>query len=196
MGYLTSGYRPERGAKWSGTGNLGLRENVLMLTANELIQILDLRPLPFEGGFYRETYRSKERWPFAGSAPAKSLATAIYYLVTPESFSALHRLPTDEIFHCYLGGPVNQLLLFPDGQGQVRTLGPDLAAGHQLQAVVPAGVWQGSFLPSGIPYALLGTTMAPGFDPGDYEPGRRADLERQYPAFAEWIARLTPDACF
>src|SRR5438309_5994853 len=129
-----------------------------MLTAARLLELLDLRPLPGEGGYYRETHRSADRVPFAGRAGGKSAGTAIYYLLTPETFSALHRLPTDEVYHFYLGDPVEMLQLWPDGTGRVVSLGQDVRAGHLLQAVVPRGVWQGSRLYSGGAFALLGTT--------------------------------------
>ena len=164
------------------------------MTAAEVIAALELRPLPREGGYYRETYRSADVLP-AGALPARydaarSAATAIYYLLTPDTFSALHRLPTDEVFHFYLGSPVQMLQLAPGGRGRVITLGTDLGAGQQPQVVVPRGVWQGSCLVSGGAFALLGTTMAPGFDFADYEGGDRAALSRQYPDFADLIERL------
>src|SRR5947207_10432471 len=119
-----------------------------MPTADELIALLDLRPLPLEGGYYRETYRSADVLP-APALPAhygtdKSAGTAIYYLLTPDTFSALHRLPTDEVYHFYLGDAVEMLQLWPDGSGSVVTLGQDVRAGQLLQTVVPRGVWQGS----------------------------------------------------
>jgi predicted cupin superfamily sugar epimerase len=158
-----------------------------MLTAQDLIVALDLRPLAREGGYYRETYRSGQLAPNRD----RSLCTAIYYLLTPVTCSALHRLSGDEIFHFYLGDPVSMLQLRPDGTGQVVTLGSDVLAGQTPQVIVAAGVWQGSWLASGGAYALLGTTMAPGFDFADYEAGDRAGLTRAYPEFAELIARLT-----
>lgn len=163
--------------------------------ADELIALLNLSPLPLEGGYYRETYRSADSLT-ASALPRiydrdKSAATAIYYLLTPDTFSALHRLPTDEIFHFYLGDPVEMLQLDLDGSGRVVTLGTDLRAGHQPQVVVPRGVWQGSHLQQGGAIALLGTTMAPGFDFSDYQGGDRALLEAQFPAFADRIRRLT-----
>jgi predicted cupin superfamily sugar epimerase len=165
------------------------------LTADDLIALLGLSPLPQEGGDYRETYRSPEVIP-ASALPAryradKAACTAMYYLLTPDTFSALHRLPTDEVYHFYLGSPVRMLQLFPDGQGRTVTLGPDLRAGQQVQCVVPRGVWQGSALEPGGDYALLGTTVAPAFDFADYEAGDRANLTGQYPAFADLIQRLT-----
>lgn len=166
-----------------------------MPTANEIIRLLDLQPLAMEGGFFRETYRSTLRL-----APAslghpykqeKAAATAIYYLLTPETFSALHRLPTDEIYHHYCGGPVEMLQLLPDGRSCVVVLGSDLAAGQLPQVVVRAGVWQGSRLLSGAEFALMGTTMAPGFDYADFEAGKRKELLARYPVEGARIRVLT-----
>lgn len=163
----------------------------------ELIEILDLEPLPVEGGLYRQSYRSTRILTpeaFGGSYPEeKPAGTAIYYLITPDrgGFSALHRLPTDEIFHFYLGDPVHTLLLHPDGSSTRATLGPDLRAGQQVQFTVPAGVWQGSYLSPGGEYALIGTTMAPGFTESDYEGGERDALLASYPQEADLIIHLT-----
>jgi predicted cupin superfamily sugar epimerase len=169
-----------------------------MSIAQQLIAALGLQPLPQEGGYYRETYRGAERLS-AAALPSrygrdKPAATAIYYLLTPDTCSALHRLPTDEIFHFYLGSPVEMLRLWPDGRGELVVLGPDVLAGQSPQTVVPCGVWQGSMLIPGGEFALLGTTMAPGFDFADYEPADRAVLIRLYPQFAERIEHLTPSA--
>lgn len=168
-----------------------------MLDARRVIELLDLVPHPEEGGFFREIYRAKdsiaaEALP-AGYDGPRSLSTAIYYLLTPETFSEMHRLRSDEIFHFYLGDPVEQLQLFPDGSGRKVVLGPDLEHGQILQGVVPAGVWQGArLLPGGAHgWALVGATVAPGFDFADYEAHGRAELEAAYPVFAEDIARLT-----
>lgn len=165
-----------------------------MLSAQQLIDVLELRPLPLEGGYYRETYRSGRQlhasWLGPPFVSPRSAGTAIYYLLTPETFSALHRLPTDEVFHFYLGDPVEMLQL-GEGGGRMVTLGPDILGGHQVQTVVPAGIWQGSLLRPGGAFALLGTTMAPGFEFADYEAGQREVLMACYPAFADWIARLT-----
>lgn len=167
-----------------------------MSTADELIRLLHLQPLPREGGWYRETYRSSLHLPADVLAPryssARSCGTAIYYLLAPDTFSALHRLPTDEVFHFYFGDPVEMLQLGPtpkDG-GRILTLGSDILAGQQVQTVVPAGVWQGSVLRAGGAFALMGTTMAPGFDFADYEAADRDALIAAFPDFAESIARL------
>jgi predicted cupin superfamily sugar epimerase len=158
-----------------------------MFTADDLIAALDLRPLPREGGYYRETYRAADR------VGERSLCTAIYYLLIADTCSALHRLPSDEIFHFYVGDPVSMLQLWPDGTGRIVTMGVDVRADQAPQVVVPAGVWQGSWLAFGGRFALLGTTMAPGFEFSDYESGDCADLSRRYPAFRELIDKLTSE---
>jgi predicted cupin superfamily sugar epimerase len=166
------------------------------MTADDLIQLLRLQPHPKEGGYFRETYRGDEVLPAAALAPrygaVRSVGTAIYYLLTPTTYSALHRLKSDEVFHFYLGSPVRMLQLFPDGGGETIILGSDLERGQRLQTVVPRGVWQGSLLEPGGDFALLGCTVAPGFDYADYEAGQRDALGRQYPQFAGLIAALTP----
>ena len=154
------------------------------MTASEIIDLLQLKPLPLEGGYYRETYRAAQRIP-----GGKSAGTAIYYLLTPDTCSLLHRLPTDEIYHFYLGDPVELLLL--GKSGEIVTLGSDLLAGQRSQFVVEAGCWQGSVLREGGAFALMGTTMAPGFDFSDYEAGERTVLLASYPDFAERICRLS-----
>lgn len=167
------------------------------LTAARVIELLGLVPLPVEGGLFRQTWCSDET--VSGSAlparygRAKTFGTAIYYLLTadPDCFSALHRLPTEEVYHFYLGGPVEMLMLHPDGRSERLVLGHDLAGGQRVQHVVPRAVWQGSRLVDGGRFALLGTTMAPGYDERDYEGGQRDELLRRYPQEAERIRRLT-----
>jgi predicted cupin superfamily sugar epimerase len=165
------------------------------MTAEEVKTLLQLEPLPVEGGFFRETYRSRcELSPAClpeGFSGSRSLATAIYYLITPESFSALHRVPGEEIFHFYCGDPVRMLQLLPDGTSRTITLGIDLVNGHQPQVIVEGGIWQGCRLIPDGSWALLGTTMSPGFDPGDYETGERARLIAEYPGAAASIRDYT-----
>ena len=165
------------------------------LTAEQIIETLGLAPHPTEGGRFVETYRSGERLA-AGALPERyggerSLATAIYYLLTPDTFSEMHRLRSDEVYHFCLGDPVELLQLRPDGSGEVFRLGTDLAAGERPQLLVPHGVWQGSRLVEGGRFALLGCTMAPGFEHDDYEGGRRADLAERYPPYRHLITALT-----
>jgi len=166
-----------------------------MITADTVTSLLNLKPHPEEGGFFRETYRSpytlSNDLPPGSYAEGRSLSTAIYYLLTPDTFSALHRLPTDEAFHFYLGDPVEMLQLLPDGSGTTITLGQDITKGMQLQVIVKKGVWQGSQLCAGGQFALLGTTMSPGFESPDYESGQREQLIADYPQFENLIRVLT-----
>ncbi len=166
-----------------------------MLDASKIIDLLSLEPHPAEGGFFREIYRAQETLA-AGALDARydgarSVSTAIYYLLTPETFSAMHRLASDEAFHFYLGDPVEQLRLYPDGSGEMVVLGSDIEAGMAPLSIVERAVWQGARLQRGGKVALLGTTVAPGFDFADYEHGERAALSADYPDFAETIAALT-----
>ena len=162
------------------------------MTADDVIRLLDLQPHPVEGGFFRETYRSPQPVTVPAHGGPRSVSTAIYYLLKPGHVSELHVLPGDEVFHFYSGAPVRMLQLWPDGSGKEVTLGSDIAAGQVPQLVVPAGVWQGTRLVGGLGFALLGCTVAPGFDYADYRGGSRAELTAKWPAFAEEIKRLTP----
>lgn len=127
----------------------------------------------------------------SGYRGARRASTAIYYLLTNETFSAMHRLRGDELFHFYLGDPVEMLHLRPNGTGATITLGTGLEEGMQPQVVVPGGVWQGARMAAGGRYALLGCTVAPGFEFEDFELGKREDLVREFPAYAETIRALT-----
>ena len=165
------------------------------MTAEEIIALLKLQPHPTEGGFFSETYRASEE-AGANALPARysgarAFGTCIYYLLKPGHFSAIHRLQSDEIFHFHLGDPVEMVQLARDGTGKVVVIGADLAAGMSPQVIVPRGVWQGARLLAGGQFALLGCTVAPGFDHADYEHGRREDLIRSHPQFREEIVALT-----
>jgi hypothetical protein len=159
------------------------------MTTEEIKSFLRLEPHPIEGGWFRRTYTSEGmvELPRGARAPA----TAIYYLLEPGTFSELHVLDSDEIFHFYLGDPVEMLQLYPDGRSAVLTIGPDLLAGQQVQAVVPAGVWQGTQLIGDGKVALLGCTVTPGFNYADYHNGKCADLAAKWPDQAERIRALT-----
>ena len=168
-----------------------------MATAQEIIALLGLQPHPEEGGFFRETYRSPETVPAADLEPgyggARSHSTAIYYMLTPTTYSAMHKVRSDEVYHFYLGDPIEMLQLAPDGTGRTILIGPDVAAGMYPQLVVPRGVWQGSRLVPGGKhgFALLGATVAPGFDFADYEHGDRAALVAAWPDFKDKIVART-----
>lgn len=166
-----------------------------MMDAASIISLLGLEPHPEEGGWFGEIYRAPEAIAAAGLpdryGDARTTGTAIYYLLTPDTFSAMHRLKSDEIFHFYLGDPVEQVLLFPDGASEIHMIGPDLASGARPVSIVPQGVWQGARLAAGGRFALLGCTVSPGFEYADYEHGDGAALAGQYPAQAEMILAVS-----
>jgi predicted cupin superfamily sugar epimerase len=159
------------------------------MTAAELKTLLKLEPHPIEGGHFRRTYTSASTLELPrGSRPA---GTAIYYLLEPGTFSEMHVLLSDEIFHFYLGDPVEMLQLYPDGRSARFILGPGLAAGQHVQLVVPAGVWQGTRLLGDGKVALLGCTVTPGFDFADYRNESYEELSAKWPAEAARIRALT-----
>jgi uncharacterized protein len=159
------------------------------MTADEIKTLLHLQPHPVEGGWYRRTYTSSVSVALLGGV--RPDGTAIYYLLEEGTFSEMHVLVSDEIFHFYFGDPVEMLQLLPNGGSALLTLGPDLRAGHQVQLVVPAGVWQGTRLVEGGKVALLGCTVTPGFDFADYRSGKYEELARQWPLEAARIRGLT-----
>jgi len=159
-----------------------------MLTLDEIKTLLKLEPHPKEGGFFAETYRSPSD--IGTQNGPRSLHTAIYYLLTPDSFSEMHVLPGDEMFHFYLGSPVRMLQLWPDGTGKELILGSDIAAGQVPQLVVPAGVWQAA-VPTGTRYALCGCTVAPGFEYVDFDLPTRQALIARFPSQRALIEKLT-----
>ena len=159
------------------------------MTAEEIKTRMNLRPHPMEGGFFRRTYTAASTVDLPrGTRPT---STAIYFLLEPGAFSQMHVLDSDEMFHFYLGDPVEMLQLYPDGRSAVFILGPDLAAGQQVQLVVPAGVWQGTRLIGDGKVALLGCTVTPGFDFADYRSASYEELAAKWPGEAERIKNLT-----
>ncbi|HEY9680364.1 MAG TPA: cupin domain-containing protein [Oculatellaceae cyanobacterium] len=172
------------------------------MTADDLIEQLNLVPHP-EGGFYRETYRSSVSLMQSDLPPvytgARSASTCIYYLLVGDRFSCMHRICTDEIFHFYAGDSVEMLQLFSEPVLTSRriTIGNRLELGESPQYVVPANSWQGFRLKpisnsAGVAgFALLGCTVAPGFDFADYEEGLCSELSNQFPEEADLIVALT-----
>jgi hypothetical protein len=159
------------------------------VTADEIKTRLKLEPHPIEGGSFRRTYTSATTLQLQRGD--RAAGTAIYYLLEPGTFSEMHVLASDEMFHFYLGDPVEMLQLYPDGRSAVFTLGPDLVAGQHVQLVVPADVWQGTRLIGDGQVALLGCTVTPGFDFADYRNASYDELAEKWPAQAVRIKALT-----
>jgi hypothetical protein len=169
------------------------RELANMESAQQWIERLNLQPHP-EGGWYRQTYRASlmlSHSALPGYNGDRAASTAIYFLLAGDQFSALHRLRSDEVWHFYAGSGLNVHVIDPGGTYSMLLLGNDASSGEQFQAVVPAGCWFGSSLRHPDSYALVGCTVAPGFDFADFEMAKRAELIAHYPQHRAMIERLT-----
>jgi predicted cupin superfamily sugar epimerase len=165
-----------------------------MNNANEWIQALQLERHP-EGGWYREVYRDDESIPHHGLpsrfSGERSFSTAIYFLLTGTDFGALHRLKQDEIWHAYAGTSLTIHTIDPEGHYETITLGRDIRAGEHLMVVVKGGWLFGETVDDPDSYALVGCTVAPGFDFADFEMPSRSELVEQYPQHRKIIEQLT-----
>ncbi|MCB0993960.1 MAG: cupin domain-containing protein [Acidimicrobiales bacterium] len=146
------------------------------LDADSVIELLGLEPLPHEGGMWCQTWKDDH-------------STAIYYLLRPGDFSALHRLLAPELYHHYAGAPVELVMVLEDGTVDRVVLGDDLAAGQRPMAVVGPGIWQGSRTLGS--WSLVGTTMAPPYTDEGFELGDADALLAAHPAAAEVIRCYT-----
>lgn len=165
-----------------GTGKM----KQIDITPEQIIEKLGLQPLTDEGGQVIRTYCSKTL-----TADGEAAGTAIYYLLKGQAFSHLHRLTGDEIYHFYMGDAVELTELLPDGTVEKTILGSDIMNGETPQHLVPAGNWQGSRLAEGGSWALLGTTMCPGYTDDRYEQGDPEILLAKYPSAEKEIRELT-----
>jgi predicted cupin superfamily sugar epimerase len=170
------------------------RRWIISADAKSWIDQLQLVPHP-EGGYYRQTYRAeltidKTALPasFGGS---RAVSTAIYFLLERDSFSAFHRLRSDELWHFYAGGGLVVHVIGQRGDYSEILLGSDVDAGETFQAVVKAGSWFASRVRNPGSYALVGCTVSPGFDFADFELAKREELLRRYPQHRGVIERLT-----
>lgn len=165
-----------------------------------IIKELKLQSHP-EGGFFTETYRSDLLIPKEGLPDhydgARNASTAIYFLLTEDQpISRLHQLKSDEMFHLYDGGPLEVLLLEEDGSGRIAILGRDLEDEQRPQLLISKGTWFGAKLQKGVPHALIGCTVSPGFDFKDFKmdvnPSMAEALKRKYDDFSTQIDALLP----
>ena len=163
----------------------------MKLTADAIKEALGLVPHP-TCGFVRETYRSDERIPEAalpGFRGDRARASVLYFLVTPDAHIALHRIRPTQMYHHYLGDPLEVVLLYEDGTGAVETIGSP-TAGLQPQLLIPGQTWHASWLSGENTYALLATTEWPAVEPPDVEVGDAESLADAYPEFADALARF------
>jgi len=168
----------------------------MMKDAKYWIEKLALEAHP-EGGFYRQTYKAdlvlpREALPPQFTGP-RAAFTAIYFLLEGKSFSAFHRLRSDELWHFYAGAPLVVHVISESGEYSKILLGSDPDAGEELQAVVKAECWFASHEKDGKSFALVGCTVAPGFDFEDFELAKRDELTRHYPQHRELIEKFTRD---
>ncbi|MEO0415332.1 MAG: cupin domain-containing protein [Verrucomicrobiota bacterium] len=164
------------------------------MTAEYWIDHLMLEAHP-EGGFFRETYRSADAISqsalpdrFSGD---RSASTGIYFLLRSGEFSHLHRIASDEMWHFYAGSSLTVHVIHSDGRYESIALGADVANGESFQAMVPAGAWFGATVDQPDSYALVGCTVAPGFDFADFEMADRAQLTTHYPEHRSIIELIT-----
>jgi predicted cupin superfamily sugar epimerase len=157
-------------------------------SAEQLVDLWGLTTMPTENVRFVQSYTDDEVGP-----DGKPRSSAIIALLVddPVVFSDMHRLPTDEIWHFYLGDPIELLLLYPDGSDELVILGDDVLAGQHIQKVVLAGVFMGARLQPGGEYAVYGNTMAPGFIRSDFEGATAEELTERWPQQAELIHALT-----
>jgi predicted cupin superfamily sugar epimerase len=161
------------------------------------IEKLGLEKHP-EGGFFRETYRSAGIIPESalsgGREGARCFSTAIYYLLGGHDFSAFHRIGSDELWHFYAGSPLHIHVIDPLGNYQLVKLGNNPENGETFQATVRAGCWFGAEPADARSFALVGCTVAPGFDYRDFEMANRRDLLDRFPLHSAIINKLTRKA--
>jgi hypothetical protein len=184
-GALLGSAPPAHGCRSPGSARAKREGEDVSPEAQRLIAAFRLQPHP-EGGWYRETYRSAERVTTERGA-VRSATTSIYFLLTSETFSAFHRLASDETWHFYRGDPVTLELIDPSGRHERRVLGD----GDALQTTIAGGVHFAAHVDAAEGYALVGCDVAPGFEFADFHLTTRSMLVAAYPQFGPLIARYT-----
>lgn len=157
-----------------------------MREIERLISELQLAAHP-EGGYYRETYRSASSV-IDSERQRRSALTNIYFLLTSDAFSAWHRIDADETWNFYRGSDIIISVIDHDGALEEHRLG---SAGP-WQTTVPAGCYFAAHVPDGA-YALVGCSVAPGFEFSGFELASRAALTARHPQHADAILRFTRD---
>lgn len=164
------------------------------MAADYYIKKLGLEKHP-EGGWFKEVYRSSEEISgehlperFSGK---RHHSTSIYFLLSSDTFSAFHRIKSDELWHFYEGSAVTIYIIDRDGNYSEITLGRNIDSGEVLQCVIPHGVWFGAKVSSADSFCLVGCTVAPGFHFDDFELAERDELLKLFPRYREIIERLT-----
>ena len=166
-----------------------------MRNAEQWIKELDMSPLPEEGGWFKEVYRSDEFIP-KNSLPdrfqgKRTFSTSIYYLLKSDEFSAFHRIKQDEIWHFYEGSSLTIHIIDQRGTYKQIELGRDLSSGEHFQATIDKGVLFAATVNQQGSFSLIGCTVAPGFEFEDFEAPNRSRLLELYPEHKVVITKLT-----
>lgn len=165
-----------------------------MTRVQEIIKVLDLKKHP-EGGYYKETYRSKG---FINSdsldenySGNRNYSTCIYFLLTSEQFSAFHKINQDEIWHFHKGSTIELHTISDNGIHQKHFIGNDILNNEEPQLIVPGNYWFAAKIVKSNSYALVSCTVAPGFDFSDFILPTRSELLAQFPEHKELITQFT-----
>ena len=156
------------------------------MKSHEIIKLLDLKPLPLEGGYYRETFKSKTE----SEQKNRRTGTCIYYLLSGENKSYWHSVKSDEIWLYHCGSPGIQMLLFPGGAWEERTIGANFAENEFPQSIIPAGTWQATVLKNPDSWGLFSAVVCPGFEFEDYMSGKGAELVKKWPTAEKRVKQL------
>jgi len=162
---------------------------------DELVKIYNLQPHP-EGGYYSEYYRDEGMVP-KSSLPERfkgdrNYSSNIWFLLPEGKKSHLHRIPSDETWHFYSGGPLTIVQISPQGKMKKILLGQDIKKGEKFAHVVPAGYWFGAYSNPESRFSFVGCTVAPAFDFADFEMGNREKLLKEFPDLKDIIIQLCP----
>jgi hypothetical protein len=165
-----------------------------MKSAKYWAEKLNMQQHP-EGGFFKEVYRSAEPISVAALPDRFSgmrvFSTAIYYLLADDDFSAFHRIKSDETWHFYQGTGLELYEIDQKGNLIRTVLGPNPEEGMALQYTVLAGNWFASRVLHRSGFALMGCTVAPGFDFEDFEMADASKLKADFPQYQTIIEELT-----
>ena len=144
-----------------------------MLRAEQAIELLGLKPLTVEGGFFFELYRSPRTLP-----DGRTLGTSIYYLLRRGDRSCWHCVKSDEIWYYHAGAPAIQTLIDDAGRETRVRIGSDLANGERPQSLIPGGVWQTAWIDPDSEYdwGLFGAAVFPGFEYADFQGATDAEM--------------------
>jgi predicted cupin superfamily sugar epimerase len=177
-------------AVMSGGGAAMTNNLIDDMTFDDVRKLLDLTPNA-TCGYVRVTFISQHKIaaggmqaPFADGRPAGS---ALYFMLTPQEPVKLHRIRNDQLYHYYLGDPIEVLMMLQDGSTQFHVVGPDLRKGHTVQLLIPGGTFHTARIIGGRRWFLGASTEWPGVEPKDVELGNADALAAKYPKVASDI---------